>query len=117
MTAKQKMAQQKATGAAAALRSRHRKAQEASSHMAARVNQAAAGIRPNVAESASAAEKLREMSRQMNAGSHLDNRFSDDADAFLAKHGYTWEGKKRSGQDFNILGHAALPGGHAGYGI
>jgi hypothetical protein len=23
---------------------------------------------------------------------------------------------ERSGQDFNILGHAALPGGHAGYG-
>jgi hypothetical protein len=23
---------------------------------------------------------------------------------------------KKSGQDFNILGHAALPGGHAGYG-
>jgi hypothetical protein len=28
-----------------------------------------------------------------------------------------WEPVKgRSGQDFNILGHAALPGGHAGYG-
>ena len=25
-------------------------------------------------------------------------------------------GRRKSGQDFNILGHAALPGGHAGYG-
>jgi hypothetical protein len=27
-----------------------------------------------------------------------------------------WNRKYKSGQDFNILGHAALPGGHAGYG-